>query len=69
MDLPVPLRVEDHLRDARPIAQIDKHHHSVVTATLYPALQNDSLTDITLPQLSTSMGSGFHVTLSFLTGR
>jgi hypothetical protein len=53
------------LRDARPIPQIDEHHHPVVTAALYPALQDDCLTDVNFSQVSASMGSGFHVTLSF----
>jgi hypothetical protein len=69
MDLPVSLRVENHLRDACSIPQIDEHHHPVVTAALYPAVQDDSLTDVNFSQVSASMGSNFHVTLSFLTGR
>jgi hypothetical protein len=41
----------------------------MVAATLHPALQDDCLTDVNFSQVSASMSSDFHVTLSFLTGR
>jgi hypothetical protein len=66
VDFAVPLGVEHDLRQAGPVAKVDKHHHPVVSAPLHPALQNHELSDMRLIQLTASMGSLFHVTLAFL---
>ena len=41
----ITLGVEHHLRNPGSIPQVDEHDHAMVAPPLYPAVQDDSLTD------------------------
>src|SRR4051812_27014256 len=48
-------RVEDDLRDAFAVAQVDEHAAAVITAIVHPAHQDDFFADIALAQRATAM--------------
>jgi hypothetical protein len=58
--------IEDHLRDAGPIAQIDEHYRAVIPAPLDPAVQYDRLPHLFLGQLTALMSPDFHHYATFV---
>jgi hypothetical protein len=65
VDSRIPFGIEDDLRDAGPVAQIDEHDHPVITAPLHPAVQYHSLPHMGLIQFAAPMRPQLHATLAF----
>jgi hypothetical protein len=57
----VVLRVDDHLRETRPVAQVHEYQTSMVAAAVDPTLQNHLVVDVIRPQFSTSVRSRIDV--------
>src|SRR5581483_10271235 len=49
------LLVEDELRDAVPVAEIDEQDVAVIAAAMHPAVEHDRLPGVRLPQLAAGM--------------
>jgi hypothetical protein len=51
------VRVDDDLRDAVTVAEVEKHPRPVIAAGIDPATQGDGLADMFGPQLAAGMGT------------
>src|SRR2546430_15335148 len=50
--LPARLRFEDHLREPRPIAQVDEHRAAVIAPVVHPPEEDHLLADVLRRQLA-----------------